>query len=76
MTKYTNADEITQNDGGNLVVYRKYRDVEVIHRKCSMQRNGGRWSVSMTTAVCFSRLPIRDDYGDGVPDGLRSNLSS
>lgn len=41
-----------------------------------MERDRWGWGVSMATALGPSGLTVRDDEGDGIEHGLRSDLSS
>ena len=70
------AVRLTQGDDGDLVVDRKYGDVEVINRKRPVQRDGRGRGVSMATAVCPSSLAVRHDECDRVRDRVRPDLSS
>lgn len=67
---------LTQNDGGDFVVDRKNSDVQVVNRKCAVQRHGWGRGVSVTTVLHPTCLAVRDDESDGVEHRLRSDLSS
>lgn len=67
---------LTQSDGGDFVVDREDGDVEVVHRKCAMQRHRWGRGVSVATAVRPSSFTVRDDEGDGVKHRLGSDLPS
>ena len=67
---------LTHSDSRDLIVYRKYSDVEVVDRKCPMKRNGWGQGISMTTAITSCSLAVRDDEGDCVKHRLGSDLFS
>lgn len=65
---------LTQGDGGDFVVDRKNCDIEIINRKCAVERNRWGRGFPVAAAVRPSGLAVGDDEGDCVEHRRGSDL--
>lgn len=65
---------LTQSDSRDFIVDRKNCDVQIVNRKCTMERNRRGQGFPVAAAVRPSGLTVGDDEGDRVEHRLRSDL--